>query len=218
MSRRWLGAVVAAVALSATSGAGARGLADMEARYQQSASAKRVNDVHKIADLLEAYYARTGRLPLDQRIPPSGYLTVIVGAPKVERRLQPRGNPLGREAPVLASAEMLAALREALGPEVRLPVDPQKAPNGPPNAYYVRFRPNGQYLVTGFLRQPYDFTIQVAPDVYVYALRSEIGDWGDPWDHARVTRQVPQTEREAIRAAGAAEDRRFGQWVDGAGN
>ena len=215
MKRRLIGVAFATALVLAGGRAGAAGFWERAERdYQKSATAKRVNDVHKIADLLEAYYQRAARLPLDQYIPASGALTVIVGASDVERELQPRGNPLGSEPATVASAEMLAALRAELGPAVTLPVDPQKASNGAPNAYYVRFKPNGQYLVAGFLRQPHAHAAEVAPTVFGYALRSRDGHWGLLWDRARLTSQVSAGEREAIRIAGEAEDRRFSQWVD----
>ena len=149
-------AIVVVVVIVGGAAAVMGALALAEASYQRSATAKRVNDVHKIAELLEAYREKTGRLPLDEAIPSGGALTVIVGDPQIERELQPHGNPLGAEAPTLASADMLAALRAELGPALTLPVDPQKVSTGPPNAYYVRFRTGGQYLVAGFLRRRKD--------------------------------------------------------------
>lgn len=186
----------------------------LEAEYQKSATRKRVGDVHKIADLLGAYHGKTGQLPLNDKIPRGGALTIVVGAAEVERQLQPQGNPFGPEPVTIASGDLLAALRVELGSQVTLPVDPQKVGNGAPNAYYVRFRANGQYLVAGFLRQPYGDAPALAPTVYGYGLRSKDGDWGALWNTARIADQVPESEREAIRVAGAAEDRRFGQWVE----
>lgn len=213
----WLGVTIVAVVVALLA-AGAATLSSLESRYQNSASAKRINDVHKIADLLESYRARTGRLPLDSDIPPGGALTVIVGAPDVERQLQPRGNPFGPEPPTLASDKLLAALQSVLGPAVRLPVDPQRSGNGAPNAYYVRFRADGQYLVAGFLRQPHDAAVEIYPGVFGYALRSKEGEWGPIWDKARTVSQVSQREREAIRIRGIAEDKRFARWVENARN
>ncbi len=40
-----------------------RAYADGEADFQIAADAKRINDVHKIAELVEAYRDKTGRLP-----------------------------------------------------------------------------------------------------------------------------------------------------------
>lgn len=191
-----------------------------EIAYQKSASAKRVNDTHKIAELLEAYQTKTGRLPLDHHIPPDGgALTIIIGTPEAERMQQQNGNVFGPEMPELRSRELLAALRAELGPTTTLPVDPQIAPTGgAPNAYYVRFRANGQYIVAGFLRRAYAPSLQLMPDIYAYALKSKEGDWGPIWNKARELSDVPKDERESIRIAGEAEDRRFGQWVEEGNN
>ena len=218
MKKRWIWAASTVAVVLAGGAAAMMLIARREAEYQRSATGKRINDVHKIADLLEAYSNRTGHLPLDRDIPSGEALTVIVGAPEVERTLQPNGNPLGAEPPSLASAELLAELQAKLGPTVSLPVDPQKVSNGPPNAYYVRFRANGQYLVAGFLRQPHAATVEVWPGVFGYGLRSRDGDWGPIWNRARQLDQVPESEREAIRVVGNAEDRRFGLWVANAQN
>lgn len=58
----------------------------LEADFQTAADAKRINDVHKIAELLEAHRAKTGRLPFEQKVPADSILTVLVAAPRVTAR------------------------------------------------------------------------------------------------------------------------------------
>ncbi|MDO9166047.1 MAG: hypothetical protein Q7U13_08065, partial [Rhodoferax sp.] len=165
-----------------------------EAEYQGGADAKRVNDVHKIAELLDAYQLKTGRLPFHERVEQPGALaaTVIIGAPKVERELPSQGNPLGQDAITLSSSDLLAVLRPVLGADLELPIDPQRARNGAPNAYYVRFKRGGRYLVAGFLRTPRAYSSQEAPTVFAYALRSGAPavSMGHIWDKARTTKSI----------------------------
>lgn len=207
--------VVVALVLVAPAGAGI--LAQAEPKFQAGADAKRVNDIHKIADLLEAYQAKTGHLPFDDRLGPgkASAFTVMIGGPKAERKMMGRGNPLGREPPQAGAGDLLRVLRPVLGADLELPVDPQRAENGAPNVYYVRFKPNGQYLAAGFLRAPQPHTTQVAPGVFAYALRSAVGIGGGwlIWDSARPLASVTPSERAAIRANGDAEDRRFGRYM-----
>ncbi len=192
----------------------------LEADFQTAADAKRVNDVHKIGELLEAYRAKTGRLPFEEKMPAGSILTVLVAAPKAQAELEGRGNPLGVDPPGAFAGHLLAELRPVVGDEAVLPVDPQRGATGAPNAYYVRFKPGGQYLVAAFLRQPRANATRIAPGVYVYALRSHTGAWGgEIWAGARTPAGVPTAEREHIRAQGDFADAQFGKymqtWTDG---
>lgn len=193
--------------------------AESEARFQTTADAKRISDVHKIAELVEAYQVKTGHLPYDDH---AGTMTVLVGAPKAEAELASRGNPLGQEPPSVTSADLLRVLRPVLGEQLTLPVDPQRGGTGPPNAYYVRFKPGGQYMVAGFLRRPNATAAVFAPGVFAYAVRSERGAWGGPiWAHARTLSQISTDERDWIRDRGQKADAHFGRYMDistGAGN
>lgn len=201
-----------------------RAYADGEADFQTAADAKRINDVHKIAELVEAYRDKTGRLPFDG-LGASGLddpFTVLVGAPKAERELASRGNPLGQEPPTATSADLLRVLRSELGAHVTLPVDPQRGETGAPNAYYVRFKPGGEYMVAGFLRRPNAIAAPIAPGVSAYAVRSEQGAWGGPiWAHARAVSQVSEAERLRIAQHGQWADEQFARYMDtstGSGN
>lgn len=191
--------------------------ADGEARFQTAADAKRINDVHKIAELIEVYQDKTGHSPFEgpgaSKL--DGPFTVLVGAPKAERELAPRGNPLGQEPPAARSADLLGVLRAELGTHVTLPIDPQRGETGAPNAYYVRFKPGGEYLVAGFLRRPNATAAPLVPGVYGYAVRSERGAWGGPiWAHARTISQVSEAERLAIAEGGQWADQQFSQYID----
>lgn len=192
----------------------------LEADFQTAADAKRVNDVHKIAQMLEAHRAKSGLLPFERKMPADSILTVLVAAPKAQAELEGRGNPLGVDPPGAFAGQLLAELRPVVGDEAVLPVDPQRGATGAPNAYYVRFKPGGEYLVAAFLRQPRAGATVVAPGVYAYALRSETGAWVGPiWAGARKLVDVSAEEREHIRAQGEFADAQFGKymqtWTDG---
>lgn len=193
---------------------------DLEASFQAAADAKRVNDVHKIAEMLEAHRAKTGKLPFEMRMPANSSLTVLIAAPKAQAELEGRGNPLGQDPPGAFASHLLAELRPVAGQVLVLPVDPQRGATGAPNAYYVRFKPGGQYLVAAFLRRSHANTTTVAPGIYAYALRSETGAWGgDIWAGARKLAEVSGEERARIRTAGDQADSGFARymrtWTDG---
>ena len=222
----WLKGALAGLAVLAVGGVavaiwGRPAAEHLEENFQTAADAKRVNDVHKIAELLEAHRAKTGLLPFEKKMPANSLLTVLVATPKAEAELEGRGNPLGREPPGAFASHLLAELRPVVGSDLVLPVDPQRAATGAPNAYYVRFKPGGEYLVAAFLRQPRAGTTAVAPGVYAYALRSESGAWTSGiWAGARKLADVAVEEREHIRTQGDFADAQFGKymqtWTDGA--
>ncbi len=222
----WLKGVLAGLAVLAAGGGmavavwGQPAAERLEADFQTAADAKRVNDVHKIAELLEAHRAKTGQLPFEQKMPADSILTVLIAAPKAQAELEGRGNPLGVDPPGAFAGQLLAELRPVIGDEAVLPVDPQRGATGAPNAYYVRFKPGGQYLVAAFLRRPRAGATAVAPGVYAYALRSETGAWASPiWAGARKLADVSAEEREHIRAQGDFADAQFRKymqtWTDG---
>ena len=216
--RTW---ILAAVALAV---AGVGGVAVLKARaasvedaFQTDADAKRVADVHEIAELVEAYRARTGKPPFADRARRAehGDYTVIIGAPKAEQALMSEGNPLGREDPAAGAVDLGRELRAVLGGDGSLPIDPQRAPTGgSPNVYYLRVKSNGQYLVAGFLRRPDARATPVAPGIWAYALRSEAGAWGAPiWNQARTLAQIPPEERKAIAKAGEEATAKFARYA-----
>lgn len=188
-----------------------------EAAYQTDADAKRVNDVHQIAELLEAYRNKVGHLPLMDTMGPNKTtaLTVVITSAAEQGEQMSRGNPLAQEVPTLGASDLLAVLRPTLGAALELPIDPQRKPNGAPNAYYVRFKPGDRYLIASFLRHPAPFTTRVAPTVFSYTLRSTADgeDMGVGWDQARSVAEVPPAERATIAAAGRAADARFGRYM-----
>lgn len=227
--KSWVKGAVAALVVLGVGGVAAvavwgRSRAEqLEAEFQTAADAKRVNDVHKIAELLEAHRAKTGRLPFEAEMPANAVLTVLIAAPKAQAELKGRGNPLGGEPPGAFAKDLLIDLRASAGDAVVLPVDPQRGATGAPNAYYVRFKPGGQYLVAGFLRRPRANTAPLAPGVYAYALRSEAGAWGgEIWPAARKLAEVPADERQWIKDSGERADATFGRymqtWTDGTGS
>ncbi|MFT4251639.1 MAG: hypothetical protein QM608_04055 [Caulobacter sp.] len=215
--RTWiLAAVVLAVA-------GVGGVAVLKAKaasvedaFQADADAKRKADVHEIAERVEAYRVRAGRPPFADRLESGGgAYTVIIGAPKAEQALMSEGNPLGGDQPAAGAVDLGRELRAVLGGDGSLPVDPQRgATGGAPNAYYLRVKPGGQYLVAAFLRRPDDRAVQVAPGIWAYALRSEAGAWGAPiWNHARTLAQVSPEERGAIIEAGRKAEAKFARYA-----
>lgn len=192
-------------------------IAALERGYQRGADAKRINDVHVIAERLEAYQRITGHTPYSSLAPAGSKqaVTIIVGAPAVERELVRRGNPLGQETISAASADLLDVLRPVLGAKMALPVDPQRVNTGPPNAYYIRLLPAGGYLVVGYLRTPTPHTTEVWPTAFAYALRSEVGNWDAPvWSTARTMAEVPVSERALIRMGGEQEEAKFRRYME----
>lgn len=189
-----------------------------EAMFQAGADAKRVNDVHKIAEMLEAYRKKTGHLPFSDELGPgkAQAITVLICAPTAEVKLRAQGNPLGREPPSRNASDLLVALRPALGDDLVAPIDPQRVANGAPPAYYVRLKPGDRYLVAAFLRSPRPHTTRVARTVYAYAIRSS--DVAAPgwsiWANSRSVASVSLSERREIRTRGDAEDGKFGRYMN----
>lgn len=107
----------------------------LEARYQADADARRIRDVKHLAELVRRYHATVGTFPLAQR----GYaLPVAVdlipgGAPHDPADLRVRP---GTVVPV---EELVAELRDALGSDVVIPRDPQRAAYRRPNWYQYEF-------------------------------------------------------------------------------
>ncbi len=150
---------------------------NLEGKYQADASAKRINDVHKITSLLETYKQATGHYPLYDPSPaPKGLIRaptmVVIGTPEAEAAILKRPNVFGIAVNEANSQTLITALESALKKEIALPVDPQKISTGAPNAYFVFFLFNDEYVTLTFLYEPNEYTTPLAPHVNAYALTS----------------------------------------------
>jgi|GEM_PF-1646726 len=149
----------------------------LEEGYQASASAKRINDVHKITTLIEAYKQADGHYPFyDPSTTPEGFIKaptmVIIGTPEAEAAISKKPNVFGITVNEASSSLLISMINNTLKREITLPVDPQKVPTGAPNAYYVFFFSNDDYVAITFLYEPSRYTTPLAPHVNAYALSS----------------------------------------------
>lgn len=214
----WLFAALAAVAVLAV--AVYLAVTFAERGYQIGATDKRVNDTHKIAEAIEVFRLQTGALPYAKTGRPKGYeqlpVVVRIVSPASDGRLAGGPPPFQLESFVdVPGPRFSARLSEANHGPVRVPVDPQREPNGRPNAYYVIFSPDGGYAVLSFLSQPFPGSIRVAPRAYIYAV-------GKDWPAGFLpglglkpiaTGSLSVEKRQAIAKAGRAADQRFSRYV-----
>lgn len=191
-----------------------------ERGYQAGATDKRINDTHKIAEAIEVYRLQTGALPYATSGKPPGRealpVVVRIVSPASDGRLAFGPPPFQLETFVdVPGPRFSARLSEANKAPVRIPVDPQRRPNGRPNAYYVIFPASGGYAVLSFLDRRVAGSAEVQRGVHIYAVGK---DWpagfmpGLPIDPIP-TGSLGQSERQAIARRGAAADERFGRYT-----
>lgn len=149
-----------------------------ETNYQRDTSAKKINDVHKIAQLLEEYKEQAGHYPFyDPKPAKEGHVKVpvmvIIGMPSAEESLSERPNPFSISVGRYFSRHLIVELSKVLKRKVILPVDPQNVPTTSPNAYFAFFMPNqDEYVVLCFSYDPVEYSTEVIPHVNIYALSS----------------------------------------------
>jgi hypothetical protein len=151
---------------------------NLEQKYQADADAKRVNDIHKISTLLEKHKQATNHYPFYDITPaPEEFIKaptmVVIGTSEAESEIAKRPNVFGITVNEANSKQLRTALQNALQQKITLPVDPQKIPTGAPNAYYVFFLAQDQYVALTFLYEPNEYTTPLTTHVNVYALSSD---------------------------------------------
>lgn len=138
----------------------------------------RIADVHRIAQLLEEYKEKAGHYPFYNPAPVrEGYVktgTLIgLASEKAERELSKQPNPFGISAAVGFSGYLEDVMSEKLGLPIDLPYDPEDQAIYAPNAYYIYFSVEDDYIVMAFLRTPTEHTTQLFnAHVNVYAIAS----------------------------------------------
>jgi hypothetical protein len=214
----WMLAIAAAVGLLALAIWFAFIIA--ERGYQAGATNKRINDTHRIAEAIEVFRRQTGALPYAVSGKPPGHedlpVVVRIVSPSSDGRLAYGPPPFQLETFVDVSGPRFSArLSEANKAPVRIPVDPQRAANGRPNAYYVIFAPSDGYAVMSFLDHSVPGATEVQRGVHIYAVGK---DWpagfmpGLPIKPV-TTGSLPPSKREEIARLGAEADRRFGRYT-----
>jgi hypothetical protein len=171
-SKNWIAHIISVVLLAAL---GVLAIPQSQAGdHQADATAKRIADVYKIAELLEEYKSKTGHLPiyeptnLSRTFPPM----VVVGSPSAEKVLATQPNPFGISARRYESADLVNDLENTLHRKILLPADPEKHPTHAPNAYYVFIYNADTYLVLCFLSEPSPKTATLQEHVNVYGMGS----------------------------------------------
>ncbi len=186
------------------------GFAAAETELQAAADAKRINDVHRIAGLVESYRQRRGHYPYaDQfgNVPP-GYVAVPISVNITDRKLPERYRypPRGVSGLVLPSAEFEAELRSVLGRDIAVPYDPPRDDPNAPN-FYQYFMDGRAYYVSANLYRPTANTRPLAQDFHKY----QVGSAAVPSRRIRRFLDIPAAELEAARLAGEAAERRLRQ-------
>lgn len=213
-----LAAVSAALLFGPAVPATARIPPAVEAAYQRDADAKRINDVHRIAALLDEYKAAVGHYPYVDR-PVSAYgkdaYMVTIGMPRAEADLKKRPNPFGMQIDTRYSRDLIAVLSEGLNRRIVLPVDPQRVPIAGPNAYFVFFFDDDTYLVTAYLYGSIPQAAPLAPHVNLYGVSSgSLGGFMSGLGlQPRRLADIPLTELEQATAAGARSDEIFARFT-----
>ena len=188
-----------------------------ETNYQRDTSAKKINDVHKIAQILEEYKEQAGHYPFyDPKPAKEGYVKVpvmvIIGMPSAEASLSARPNPFSISVGRYLSKHLILELSKVLKRKVILPVDPQNVPTTSPNAYFVFFMADqDEYVVLCFSYGPVEYSTEVIPHVNVYALSSapDMGFLGGMNVQPHYIGDFTKTQLSAIRKEGARADKIF---------
>lgn len=137
--------------------------------YHVAIDQQRVDDLHRIAGIVEAYHDRTGRYPLATLEIP-----VTVGVNLTDADLPPRYQrpPPGAPGRVVPYAVFLNELRSVLGDDLELPQDPQTVAVHAPNFYQYQFYEGGHYYLSGNLYFERAGTERLGPHYFKYELSS----------------------------------------------
>jgi len=127
---------------------------------------RRVEDVNHIARLVEEYRAAVGSFPLSQR---GHALPVQVDLmPGVPPRASTAAD-VARPGTVVPYEDFVAELRAALGPDITVPVDPQRVASGRPNWYQYAYDGRAAYVAAS-LASERPGTRKVAPHYFKYEI------------------------------------------------
>lgn len=187
-----------------------------EEAYQADAAAKRIADIHKIAAVLDEYKLAKGVLPLSEfYIGSATPHTVAIGGKAAEDREFANGSPWGVSLRKFRTAMLIERLETGLEHGVVLPIDPQKVPTGFPNVYYLFMLEDEEYVILCFLAFPNAHSVEVAPDVHIYALTSDpdmvfMNGLGLNY---RFVGDVPQAELDTILAEGDRANAIFARYT-----
>ena len=202
--------IIVLIALVALLGLGVGGYVwydAVEADFQANADAKRIHDVHRIAALVEAYRDVRGYYPFADRVAslsPDGPVPVAVNITNLTLDPVYGSPPPGNDGVILPFEEFAAELRSALGDDIEIPFDPQKAGVYAPN-FYQYFTNGVVYFVSANLYSPTGFTREIGPHYFKYQVSSAVATgyairrFGD----------ISEAELEAARQAGEAAELRF---------
>jgi hypothetical protein len=139
---------------------------------------QRMSDVYAIAKLLEEYKAKKGHFPFYNPAPAKeGFVKtgtlVTIGSSQAEDELAKKPNPFHISAGRTYSSALASELKQGLGRDVVIPVEPQNEAVNAPNAYYAYFSTDDQFLVMAFLYYPNENTTQLfGPHSNLYAIAS----------------------------------------------
>lgn len=176
------------------------GSAAAESDPRAAADAKRVDDVHRIAALVESYKARRGHYPYADRFEnvPAGYVAVPIAVNITDRELPEhyRYPPPGVSGLVLPSAEFEAELKSVLGRDIVIPYDPGR-PAGDAPAFYQYFMDGRAYYVSANLYSPTAETRAIGPHYHKY----QVGSVAAPARRVRRFLDIPPAELAAARRA-----------------
>ena len=184
--------------------------AAIEDDYQAAADAKRINDVHRIAALVEAFVTAAGHHPLRGRLENSSsrdqaepMAANITGLKLPSKYLRP---PPGQPGQIIPSEEFEAELRAVLGAEVVIPYDPQRVGVYAPN-FYQFMTVGGNWYVSANLYSPTEHTLELGPHYHKYQVSSA----STPQMKVRRFADIPAEELEAARIAGERAEGSFPQ-------
>ena len=124
---------------------------------QFAADKQRVRDIHRLANLVEQYHEKTGRYPLAQE-PISRLINVTISP-------QPQPTSSNSDS-VVDVAKFREELRQVLGQDVEIPVDPMPDEHG--YAAYNYSVWSKKYAVATYLFHHARFSEKLAPQLHQY--------------------------------------------------
>ncbi len=137
--------------------------------YHVVADRQRVDDLHRIAGVIEAFHDRTGRYPLATLAIP---VTVGVNLTDADLPARYRRPPPGAPGQVVPYSVFLNELRSVLGEDLVLPQDPQTVEVYAPNFYQYQYYEGGHYYLSGNLYFERPGTERLGPHYFKYELSS----------------------------------------------
>jgi len=135
-----------------------------ELAYQTDIDKKRIKDVHNICRIIEKFHGKAGYYPLTE------------GRYKLPVEVMITNRDIGYSNPTIPMDTFREVIRDVLGEEVHIPIDPQKADAwGGPRLYHY-FSDGETYSVFTHLFFPTEYT----KPIYDYTHRYQISSVGEP--------------------------------------